>query len=121
MDDSPKPVARVHVKSLQDLDRQHFIKALPKSRKALNRIAKMCPTDAETLGPNERWVMADSGSTLHAMDVQKELPNYKHLVAPFAEICCAYFGILDKPFDTHVDQRLYFKHESVTSMTLTLF
>ena len=26
--------------------------------------------------------MADSGSTVHAMDVKKELPRYKHLVRP---------------------------------------
>ena len=31
-------------------------------------------------GPNERWVMADTVSTLNALKVKKELAEYEHLV-----------------------------------------
>ena len=77
----------VVIKSVADFDRpgRPTLMALPRDRKALTRLAKLCPERQEALGPYERWVMADSGSSLHAMDVAKELPGFAHLVAPLPE------------------------------------
>ena len=78
----------VIIKSVADLDRpdaKGLIHALPHDRKSLARLAKLCPEKKEMLGPHERWVMADSGSSLHAMDIAKELPGYEHLVCPLPE------------------------------------
>ena len=75
----------LHIKSIADFDLpsvQGLINALPRDKKSLSRLAKLCPSKEETLGPYERWVMADSGSSLHALDVAKELPGYEHLVVP---------------------------------------
>ena len=82
----PKNATRI--KSVADLDKsmsRGIIAALPHDKKSLSRLAKLCPADAEKLEPGERWVMADSGSTLHGMDVAKELPGYEHLVVPLPE------------------------------------
>ena len=76
---------RVHIKSIAELENQQVISALPTSRKSLARLARLWHAEAETLGPHERWVMADSGSTLHALNVSNNLPDFKQLVAPLPE------------------------------------
>ena len=68
------------IKSLADLDSDEtraLIHALPTCRNALAKLALHCPVDAEVLQPGESWVMADTGSTLHGIDVAKECPAYK--------------------------------------------
>ena len=73
------------IQSLADLDTDEtraLIHALPKCRHALAKLALLCPVDAEVLQPGERWVMADTGSTLHGIDVAKECPEYKPHVRP---------------------------------------
>ena len=73
------------IKSLADLDKDEtraLINALPTCRNALAKLALHCPVDAEVLLPGERWVMADTGSTLHGIDVAKECPEYKPHVRP---------------------------------------
>ena len=85
---APKQKNAVLIKSVADFDRpaaKVLIHALPRDRKSLARLAKLCPEKEEVLGANERWVMADSGSSLHAMDIAKELPGYEHLVCPLPE------------------------------------
>ena len=74
-------VSPVVISSMAELDRQDIISALPKSKKALARLAKHFPRD-EPLAENEQWVMADTGSTVNAMRVSKSLPKYQHLVRP---------------------------------------
>ena len=81
----PKSGKSVIIKSVADLDRpaaKGLIHALPRDRKSLVRLAKLCPEKEEMLGPHERWVMADSGSSIHAMDIAKELPGYEHPCLP---------------------------------------
>ena len=73
---------KVIIQSEADLDSQNIIHALPKDEKALRRIAKTGRPHAEHLRKGEIWVMADFGSTLHVIDVKKELPNFAHLVRP---------------------------------------
>ena len=50
--------------------------ALPQGAKSLAKLAKKCPLGEEELAANEIWCMADTGSTLHGIDVRKELPAY---------------------------------------------
>ena len=71
----------VVIQSEADLDAQDLIHALPRDEKSLRKIAKR-HQPREHLRKGEIWVMADSGSTLHAIDVKKELPGYAHLVRP---------------------------------------
>lgn len=72
----------VIIQSEADLDAaQDIIQALPRDERSLRKIAKQRP-HREHLKKGEVWVMADSGSTLHAIDVKKELPEYAHLVRP---------------------------------------
>ena len=76
------------IKSLADLDKpsaREITHALPRHRKSLTRLAKLCPEKEEVLGLYEHWVMADSGSSLHAMDISKELPGFEHLIVPIPE------------------------------------
>ena len=73
--------SEVVIQSEADLDSQDLIHALPKDEKSLRRIARNKPR-LDHLRKGEIWVMADSGSTLHAIDVKKELPDYAHLVRP---------------------------------------
>ena len=84
----PRRSSAVRANTVSDLDRPEFrevMNALPTSRKSLARLAKLCPSKEVALGPNERWVMADSGSTLHGMNISKELPGYESLVVPLPE------------------------------------
>ena len=85
---TPKSPVALTIKSLADLDKpaaREIIHALPRDRKSLTRLAKLCPEKEEVLGLYERWVMADSGSSLHAMDISKELPGFEHLIVPIPE------------------------------------
>ena len=66
---------------MAELDRQDIISALPKSKKALAKLAKHFPRD-EPLSNNGQWGMADTGSTVNAMRIPKSLPKYQHLVRP---------------------------------------
>ena len=73
------------IKSLADLDKpavREMIHALPRDRKSLKRLAKLCPDKEEVLGLYERRVMADSSSLLHAMDTSKGLPGFEHTIVP---------------------------------------
>ena len=75
----------VLIQSEADLTRpevQHMIQALPQDKLTLQRLAKLCPTNAEELGPGEFWCLLDTGSTVSAMKVQRSLPDYAHLVKP---------------------------------------
>ena len=58
-----------------------LMRPLPENAKELDQIMKLCPsTEEEPLKQGEIWCLADTGSTLHALDVEKELPEYRHLV-----------------------------------------
>ena len=75
----------VAVTSSSDLNSnavKDLMHALPKGKKALARLAKLCPTDAGELAEGEIWVMADTGSTLNGINVAEHLPGLKHLVRP---------------------------------------
>ena len=65
----------------QDLDQlmktePMLIAALPKTTKALNKLAKKCPTDEE-LGPDEYFMMMDSGSGSNGAKCKALFPKYK--------------------------------------------
>ena len=60
-----------------------MIKALPKDRKSLDELAKLCLNTP--LKKGEIFVMADTGSTLTAMNVSKKLPEYAHLLREMSE------------------------------------
>lgn len=62
-----------------------MVKALPKGRKELEKLIKLCPREAEELLPGEIWVLGDTGSTKHGLNVKKEIPGYSHLVRPMPE------------------------------------
>ena len=62
-----------------------MVKALPKGKKELEKLIKHCPHEAEELLPGEIWVLGDTGSTKHGLNVKKELPGYAHLVRPMPE------------------------------------
>ena len=53
-----------------------LIAALPKTTKALNKLAKKCPTDEE-LGPDEYFMMMDSGSGSNGAKCKALFPKYK--------------------------------------------
>lgn len=57
-----------------------LMKPLPKCPKKLEKLFKLCPTDEEPLKDGEIWVLADTGSTIHGINVKKEIPEYQHLV-----------------------------------------
>lgn len=84
----PKQKGAVHIKSVSGFDRpaaKWLIHALPRDRKSLARFAKLCPAKEEVIGPGERWVITDSGESLHAMNVTKELPGDGHHVTPLPQ------------------------------------
>ena len=64
---------------------KHMIQALPQDKSTLQRLAKLCPTDSQELGPGAFWCLLDSGSTVSAMKVKRTLPNYANLVKPVPE------------------------------------
>ena len=53
-----------------------LIAALPKTTKALNKLAKKCPSDEE-LGPDEYYMMMDSGSGSNGAKCKNLFPRYK--------------------------------------------
>ena len=53
-----------------------LIAALPKSKKALGKLAKRCPTDDE-LDEDEFWMLMDSGSGSNGGKCRKLFPKYK--------------------------------------------
>ena len=59
---------------------RELINALPKSPESIAKLAKYAETIDEKLAPGEILCMADTGSTVHAIDVSKECPQLKHLV-----------------------------------------
>ena len=68
----------VAVTSSSDLNSnavKDLMHALPKDKKALARLAKLCPTDAGELAEGETWVMADTGSTLNGINVSEHFPG----------------------------------------------
>ena len=54
---------------------KHFVKAPPTDKASLDRIAKLCPSDAETFKKAEMRAMADTCLTLNAL-VKTEVPEY---------------------------------------------
>ena len=81
-DRSPVAVAVTSSSDLNSNAVKDLMHALPKGKKALARLAKLCPTDAGELAEGEIWVMADTGSTLNGINVAEHLPGLKHLVRP---------------------------------------
>ena len=59
-----------------------MVKALPRGRKELEKLIKLCPREAEEILPGKIWVLGDTGSTKHGLNVKKETPEYSHLVRP---------------------------------------
>jgi hypothetical protein len=81
-DRSPGDVTVTSSSDLNSNEVKDLMHALPKGKKALARLAKLCPTDAGELAEGEIWVMADTGSTLNGINVAEHLPGLKHLVRP---------------------------------------
>ena len=53
--------------------------ALPADSEIIDKLAKHYPKD-ELLGENEIWVLADTGANVSAMKVDRDCPQYAHLV-----------------------------------------
>ena len=87
------------LRSAKDVNRaSDIIAALPESRKGIAKVAKKLET--VTLQPDEILCMVDSGSVVHAIDADEELPDH-HVEAPserdqqeVAETACG--GLLHK-------------------------
>ena len=81
----------VKISSEADLAKQEvkdLMHALPRDKKSLDQLARLCPTDTQALKKGEIWVMADTGSTVNGIDVATELPDYEHLVQQTPEDEC---------------------------------
>ena len=59
-----------------------MVEALPKGRKELKKLIKLCPREAEELLPGEMWVLGGTGSTKHGLNVKKEIPAIHSLSGP---------------------------------------
>ena len=77
----PQSKRKGSMKNAQNLEQiRQVMRPLPKDPQVLNQLMRLCPQDEKPLAPGEFWCMADTGSTLHAINVEKEIPKYAHLV-----------------------------------------
>ena len=77
-----RPVHRGILSSEKDLDaalssNPKLMAAMPCQLKAIKKAAKKCP-GSEELGPNEQWVMVDSGAGVNGIDASKHCPALLH-------------------------------------------
>ena len=77
-----RPVHRGIISSEKDLDaalssNPKLMAAMPCQLKAIKKAAKKCP-GSEELGPNEQWVMVDSGAGVNGIDASKHCPALLH-------------------------------------------
>ena len=75
----------VIIRTASDLEKpnvQSIIKALPDDPDELRRLASLCPVDAEPLKKGEKWVLLDTGANTSALKVERDAPQYAHLVKP---------------------------------------
>ena len=82
-EDSPRrPLHRGIISSEKDLDaalssNPKLMAAMPCQLKAIRKAAKKCPS-SDQLGPNEQWVMVDSGAGVNGIDASKHCPALLH-------------------------------------------
>ena len=77
-----RPLHRSIISSEKDLDaalssNPKLMAAMPCQLKAIRKAAKKCPSSNE-LGPNEQWVMVDSGAGVNGIDASKHCPALLH-------------------------------------------
>ena len=73
----------VVVQQARDLDApevRRIVKPLPDDPREIDRLAKLCPRDVAELEEGEIWVLWDTGASCSAMKVNRDCPQYSHLV-----------------------------------------